>query len=411
MQWGAPLPDAEQALARVESQDKPHPLQFMNDGSSRPLLPAVTLRPTHAVPQQRCDELHEGEQAEGPLSMPPLSRTAPSIGVPEQDPIVHVCPSAHTLPQAPQLLGSIVTGVQAVTPALFMHASSKPLQALPGLRLFEQPASIRPKDIANAATIRIEVEDITSSSPNCHQVTNPVSRKKRRTLRRRVGSVNLKRADFLTPQRCDGYSCTHVQQGAWDMRRATNLGVLLVLLMGCGGTTVATETTPSIESTLPWVRFASNSDGFSVEMPGTPAESQQETGPAPQTIHTKLFILDLEADIGAGFIVTVTRGGRFAAPGASAEDIYNLARDGALAGTHATLISETAQMVAGLPGREVQMSMDGGQTQVREHLVFVDGTLYSVVFMAGAHGRSPTGDVAAHYLESFRLVHTSSNAL
>ncbi|MBK8169159.1 MAG: hypothetical protein IPK60_02295 [Sandaracinaceae bacterium] len=188
--------------------------------------------------------------------------------------------------------------------------------------------------------------------------------------------------------------------------RTLALSLLSALVsFGCGASSAA-HTDPEATSApdVRWQTFRPDGEEFTLEMPGAPVASQQQTAGERGTVFSKLFMVDAETTLGAGFIVTVTSGGRFAAPNASANEIYDLARDGALAGTHGTLVSEAPVHVSGLPGREVMISMDGGQNQIRERLVFLNHKLYSIVIMAQAAATARLNEIANHYLDSFRLL-------
>jgi len=107
MHFGVPLMPSgvEQALARSASQGMPQLGQFSKDESERPSVPVVTLRLTQVVPQQRWDELQVG------LHMPvgPLSKPGPP-----SPPATHMLdmhtPEEQTMPQPPQLFGSLPMG-------------------------------------------------------------------------------------------------------------------------------------------------------------------------------------------------------------------------------------------------------------------------------------------------------------
>jgi hypothetical protein len=105
MHRGAPLIPSGvlHALARIASHARPQPLQFVNDGSSRPFVPAGTESVRHVVPQHRWLLAQVGRQSPiGSIE----SRVPPSIGVPVHTEPMQRWPTAHVTPHLPQFVMS-----------------------------------------------------------------------------------------------------------------------------------------------------------------------------------------------------------------------------------------------------------------------------------------------------------------
>jgi hypothetical protein len=99
-----PLPGTLHELARVMSHAMPQPLQLLNEGLVRPSVFVGTVRSRQLVPQQRCDEEHDGLQLPtGPLSG--RVTTDASQGTPHiphargtQSPLQHISAEVHVAP-------------------------------------------------------------------------------------------------------------------------------------------------------------------------------------------------------------------------------------------------------------------------------------------------------------------------
>jgi len=156
----------EHALARIASQASPQPLQFENDESLRPSVPATTDRFTQVVPQQRCDDEHMGEHIPGGLPSPGGGPPSPTT----QTRARHI-PDAHAMPQPPQLAGSSTMFLQIAEPPSSQQAWVSSLQT--GLQVV--PVRVRsaqpPRDKAKASAARrwaarkVEAQAMATPSP------------------------------------------------------------------------------------------------------------------------------------------------------------------------------------------------------------------------------------------------------
>jgi hypothetical protein len=130
------------ALARVMSQVRPQPLQLRNELLERPSAPGATWRSTHVVPQQRCDELHDGEHMPG--GSPESSRPPSGSGPPTHAADMHR-PDGHATPHIPQFCGSSLRRTQREPSPLGQQASKGP-----------QPPQASPRSLPPAQETRRE---------------------------------------------------------------------------------------------------------------------------------------------------------------------------------------------------------------------------------------------------------------
>lgn len=160
MQRGAPPPGLEHALARSGSQARPQPLQFMNEGSLRPSVPAGTERFMQLVPQQRWAELHEGVHMPGGVTVESPGGTLLSPEPPTQAPREHVWPAVQVIPQPPQWVMSLAVARQKLPVSPPQHCS-------PAAHAGSHTGPVRPSSPQDAEVITMPAKmPIEQSAPN-----------------------------------------------------------------------------------------------------------------------------------------------------------------------------------------------------------------------------------------------------
>lgn len=155
-----------------------------------------------------------------------------------------------------------------------------------------------------------------------------------------------------------------------------------------------------------WEIVTSAEGRFEILMPSKPVESSRElkTGETTKTIIrslTALQPLNVKFDVNyfdypAGKMATADR-----------EKYYDTARDGAIARSRVTLLSEKRPALDGRPGREMIIALPvdpkaPGPVAVRTRSYLLDDRLYTIYY-SGPRGTETSKEVDA-FFESFRLV-------
>ena len=172
------------------------------------------------------------------------------------------------------------------------------------------------------------------------------------------------------------------------MKRKAILCLLTVLLAltGCEVTT--------------WKEFESKEGGFSVQMPGPPAEKRQTFNTQVGSVDARFFTV--EADRGASVFMVVY--GDYPEALMAAEDmtiLLDAARDGAVGNIQGTLLSERAISIGGHPGRELQVQSSDGKLALQIRIYLVGSRQYQVV-MVSPKATPSTAD-RDRFFDSFKL--------
>lgn len=168
---------------------------------------------------------------------------------------------------------------------------------------------------------------------------------------------------------------------------ALSLAAFALTLAGC-------------ESTPVWKDVLSKEGGFSVSMPGTPAEKRQAFQTAAGPVEAHFFTV--EAD-GGGTVYMVVYGDYPEALTATSdrEMLLDAARDGAVGNIRGTLLGERRISMGSHPGRELQVLSSDGRLALQMRIYIVNNRQYQVVAVTPKETRS-TAD-RDRFLDSFRL--------
>ena len=166
----------------------------------------------------------------------------------------------------------------------------------------------------------------------------------------------------------------------------TLLLVSLLVLAGCEATT--------------WKEFESKDGGFSVSMPGPPAERRQTFNTQVGSVEARFFTV--EADRGSSVYMIVY--GDYPEDLMASHDkniLLDAARDGAVGNIQGTLLSERAIAIGNHPGRELQVLSSDGKLALQIRLYLAGNRQYQVV-MVSPKSSSSTAD-RDRFFDSFKL--------
>jgi hypothetical protein len=139
--------------------------------------------------------------------------------------------------------------------------------------------------------------------------------------------------------------------------------VFAAILAGCG------------DSDAPMPVFTTKFGGFSVEMPETPKEQDQNITVGKEKIPIKMYVIDKGS---SGYIVAVHMIVGFHPYACQPEAVYDVMQGGALASTKATLVEKHEVTQAGLPAREYLATAPDGKTYLRVRYVYVAPWVYQI---------------------------------
>jgi hypothetical protein len=162
--------------------------------------------------------------------------------------------------------------------------------------------------------------------------------------------------------------------------------VVLLMFAGCEVTT--------------WKEFESKEGGFSVQMPGPPAEKRQTFNTQVGSVDARFFTV--EADRGSSVFMVVY--GDYPEALMATEDrniLLDAARDGAVGNIQGTLLSERAISIGDHPGRELQVQSSDGKLALQIRIYLVRNRQYQVV-MVSPKSTPSTAD-RDRFFNSFKL--------
>ncbi len=162
--------------------------------------------------------------------------------------------------------------------------------------------------------------------------------------------------------------------------------VALLLFAGCEAT--------------PWKEFESKEGGFSVMMPGPPAEKRQTFNTQLGSVDARFFTV--EAERGSSVYMVVY--GDYPEALMATEDkglLLDAARDGAVGNIQGTLLSEREISIGGHPGRELQVQSSDGKLSLQIRIYLVGSRQYQVV-MVSPKSSTPAAD-RDRFFDSFKL--------
>ena len=152
-----------------------------------------------------------------------------------------------------------------------------------------------------------------------------------------------------------------------------------------------------------WIKAAPATKGFTILLPGKPAEASQAVTGRPELEN---FTLTLETSL-AGYVVSYVPFPSEVTDPAAVKEILDRGRDGGLASSKGTLVSEKEIKLNDYPGREWLINLPGN-LQVTARAYWVKRRLYQTVFVALPSNSSPekmklTQEAKTRFLDSFTL--------
>jgi hypothetical protein len=148
-----------------------------------------------------------------------------------------------------------------------------------------------------------------------------------------------------------------------------------------------------------WRVFTSKEGGFSVALPGPPAESKQRVATA--TGHLDVYLFLVEGKDGTAYVVSYSDLPADEVKPGSEEKRLDFAREGAVANARGKLRTEKKVELDGCPGRELVIETDK-DVVIRMRVYAAKRRLYQAMAM-GPGGFSQSKD-ALLFLDSLRLV-------
>jgi hypothetical protein len=126
----------------------------------------------------------------------------------------------------------------------------------------------------------------------------------------------------------------------------------------------------------PWIKVAPANSGFSVLIPGKPAEQAQ---PVEGRLGLENHLLTLETELG-GYVVTYLEFPDDVTDPDQIKSMLDRGRQGGVAGSGGELTSETDIKLNGYFGREWSMKLPGGLTATAR-AYWVKRRLYQIIFV------------------------------
>ena len=166
------------------------------------------------------------------------------------------------------------------------------------------------------------------------------------------------------------------------------LGLTLPLMLGAG------------HENLPagWSVFTSKEGGFSVAVPGKPAENKQRVNTATATLEVHLFVVEGMKD--TVYVVSYSDLPAAEIKAGTAEKRLDFARDGAVNNARGKLRTEKKITLDNHPGRELIIEAEKGVV-IKMRIYAVKQRLYQA--MAMGSGVFTQSKDAALFLDSLRL--------
>jgi hypothetical protein len=148
-----------------------------------------------------------------------------------------------------------------------------------------------------------------------------------------------------------------------------------------------------------WSVYTSKDGGFSVALPGKPAESKQRVMTATGHLDVHLFVVETKDD--AAYVVSYTDLPAGEIKAGSADKRLDHARDGAVDHARGKLRTEKKIELAGSPGRELIIETDK-DVVIKMRIFAVKERLYQTMAMGpGAFFQSKD---AGQFLDSLKLI-------
>ena len=149
----------------------------------------------------------------------------------------------------------------------------------------------------------------------------------------------------------------------------------------------------------PWLRMESKGGRFAVSMPGRPTDSTKHVNASygPVEVHISAVSLGDTA-----FVVMYSDYPSEYLKAQDSKAILDDARDGAVANTQGTLLSELLITRDGNPGRDIKISVAEGKATSQDRLVLVGRRLYQLIVVTTvSRSNSPAIE---RFRDSFELL-------
>jgi hypothetical protein len=147
-----------------------------------------------------------------------------------------------------------------------------------------------------------------------------------------------------------------------------------------------------------WKSFASPKGGFSVLLPGEPAEQSRKVKTHAGVVEVTLYVVDVPK--AGNYVVGYTEFPEKGLQAGTSEKRLDNARDGAVRSARGKLQSETKIVLGSFPGRELIIEGDG-KDLVRTRIYAVKSRLYQTMVVGSK--TTVDGREALRFLDSFKL--------
>jgi hypothetical protein len=148
-----------------------------------------------------------------------------------------------------------------------------------------------------------------------------------------------------------------------------------------------------------WSVYTSKEGGFSVALPGKPAENKQRVMTATGHLDVYLFVVEGKSD--AAYVVSYSDLPAAEAKAGTAEKRLDFAREGAVSNARGKLRTEKKIEIDGFPGRELIIETDK-DVVIKMRIYAAKQRLYQTMAM-GPGGFFQSTD-ATQFLDSLRLI-------
>ncbi len=177
---------------------------------------------------------------------------------------------------------------------------------------------------------------------------------------------------------------------------------VLLILVGLSGCITSYENAGIEEITPTFETFISEEGGFSILMPGVPAENittivSELYG---ETIYLYLFSVGLNT---TAYMIGYNDYSDDILQNYSSSDILNNSRDGGIINGTGELISEMIISINGYPGREITVSYNQ-DFNIRNRKYLVENRLYQIAFTQLNDDSLLLSSSTSEFLDSFELI-------
>lgn len=211
-------------------------------------------------------------------------------------------------------------------------------------------------------------------------------------------------------------------------RFPSTITFLLLMILACGGqpglpqsdsqqviigvpvnTPTSTLTTPSLPTPAPaalWQEFTSEALGFAVLLPGSPTQRTRPFNVVGANSQMTLYSVTGRTEAGKSYTYLV---GQVTFPPLvrsanqiQIEQLLNNAQNDVISNLEANLVDERAFVLAGYPGREIELETD--QLRIIYRFLLADASLYHIA--ANIHKATDFSTDDYKFLDSFTLLET-----